>query len=72
MNHSDFKLTEQQLININAILLENNKSFAEAGEYLCYDICVKFDFSLYGRFISLRFEGGPEITIEAPEIMKEG
>lgn len=59
MKSNDFLMTDEQLVHLNSIIIASIEAHREAGEDSFDGVEVIFDFSAFGRSISVRCSGGP-------------
>jgi hypothetical protein len=59
MKSTDFLMSEEQLADLNSIIGASRERHINAGEDSLDGISVIFDFSAFGRSISVRCSGGP-------------
>lgn len=59
MKSKDFLMSDEQLVHLNSIIRASIEAHREAGEDSFDGVEVIFDFSAFGRSISVRCSGGP-------------
>jgi hypothetical protein len=63
LNNNDFILNSDELAHINDIIARAATSCADSGNDLGDGISVLFEFSPFGRFISVKWSGGPYMDV---------
>ena len=63
INNNNFILNSEELAHLNDIVAKGAISCANSGNDLGDGISVLFEFSPFGRFVSVKWSGGPYVDI---------
>ena len=63
LNNKDFTLNAEELALINNIAAKSATACADSGNDLGDGIIVLFEFSPFGRSVSVKWSGGPYMDI---------
>ena len=63
LNEANFVLSADELARINDIAVKAAKTNASEGNDPGDSLSVTFDFSPFGRCVSVRYNGGPNLYV---------
>lgn len=65
LTNSDFALDQDQLTRLNNYLIGQAKMYADSGSDPADGVSVTYQFSPYGRMVSVQYDGGTPFDIES-------